>query len=337
MNTTNVPTTVRAEPFEIDLMDEFDCNESNEGQNSLVVAEEFNNLITEFDNTGIVEDISVLTSVPATATAVYVPSSIPPTIQVAETSPGLDVQRNHSLDDGDEMLVEAIEIISCENTFQDNMYTYNDATQEGSQFVEYSTDPFESKNAISDVNMLHDKMDAFMSDNNMFDSNEFLEDDDIEVFASMMQTIEQEYVHQTSEQVENKQIMQAMIVSNQQHVQEVNAYQQQEEEIAVQIGPICTAPFGSDTPQFSMGSTTDSTSSQHGSSKKKCSKKKKDKKGGFGAQNEEEYEGQKNILRQEATAKRKRTAGKFAKRKIEWMSITEAMQNNQSNADDSKS
>lgn len=353
MNTiTNTIPTVTAEAYEIDLMDEFDfdCN-VNEQRNSRVVAEEFNNLITEFDNAEIIEDITVLTTVPTTASAVYIPSvspSIPmaetttiiqniPTLIIPETTTALYIPHNHSLDD-DEMLVEAIEIISCEHSYQDvNMYTSDDGTQDeqsGSQFVEYCTNPFESKQAIADVHMLHDKMDTFMSDNNMFGSTEYLEDDDIEVFAAMMQTLEQEHMGYAGDQVENKQIMQAMIASNQQHVQEVNAFQQQQADIAVHIGPICTAPFQSDSdlPQFSMGCSNDSNASN--SQKKKITSKKKTKEkkpppaSGFAAESEEDYEGQKNILRQEATAKRKRTAGKFAKRKIEWVSITEAMQNN---------
>jgi hypothetical protein len=354
MNTNSAPIpAVRAEALEIDLMDEFDFDDSNQQTTSThVVAEEFDHLITEFDNAEIVEDISVTTTaaalVPATASAVYLPAGSP-TIPVAETTTALYTQNmvstiplaetttalynNNSLDD-DEMLVEAIEIISCDFP-ENNMYTLDDGTQvenSVSQFVEYSTDPFESKQAIAGVQQLHDKMDTFMSDNNMFGSNEYLEDDDIEVFASMMQTLEQEHIEHAGDQVENKQIMQAMIVSNQEHVQEVNALQQQQEDIAVQIGPICTAPFqpnSSDLPQFSMGCSSDSTVSN--APKKKTCKKKKEKRasgGGFAAESEEDYETQKNVLRQEATAKRTRTAGKFAKRKIEWMSITEAMKNN---------
>lgn len=345
MNTNNYSATrtVTAEAVDFDLMEEFDCEEvpsvTTTAASTHVVAEEFNDLIAEFDNAEIVEDIQVLTSVPTTATAVFVPPSVPVTVQVAESTVDLDAFQCQSFDD-DEMLVEAIEIINCDSVYPDNStYTFDGGDQqEGNQFVEYSSDPFDTKNSISDVNMLHEKMDAFMTDNNMFSSNEFLDDDDVEVFASMMQIVEQDYVNQTSEQVENKQIMQAMVVSNQEHVQEVNAYNQQQEDIAVQIGPICTAPFGSDVPRFSMGSTSDSTCSQNGGSKKKCTKKKKDKKGGgsgFAKDNDEEYECQKNILRQEATAKRKRTAGKFAKRKIEWVSITEAMANN--NSSDSNS
>lgn len=336
MNSNNFP---RVEAVEIDLIDEFDFDESNdEHMNTEAVAVEFNDLITEFDNAEIAEDITVLTSVPTTATAVYMPSVIP----VAETI--MTDVHSYNFDDGDEMLVEAIEIISCEPNYQNNVYTSDEIEREGSQFVEYSTDPFECKQSLSDVQSLHNKMDLFMNDNSMVGSNEYMEEDDILVFAAMMQSLEQEHMDQTCDQVENKHIMQAMIISNQQHVQEVNAYHQQQDDIAVQIGPICIAPFGSEFPQFSIGCTSGSTSSQGGAtSKKKCSKKKKQGgKKGFGvechdadAEEEEEYDdGQKNVLRQEATAKRKRTGGKFAKRTIEWVSITEAMQNNNTNSNE---
>ena len=361
MTTNNPPLpTVSVEACDIDLMDEFDCDEI-EQRNSLVVAEEFDNLIAEFDNSRVsevVEDIAVITTTttfPVTA-AVYLPN-VPETIPVAETTAITTISsipmaetttadalysynNNHSLDD-DDMLVEAIEIMaSCDAWQQEgpSIFTPDDGSEvehAGSQFVEYSTDPFESKHALADVQLLHNKMDTFMSDNEMLGSTDFMEDDDIEVFATMMQTIEQEHIDQAGDQVENKHIMQAMIASNQQHVQEVTALQQQQDDIAVQIGPICTAPFLADTelPQFSVGCSTDSSVSNITQKKKSTTKKKKEKKppssgSGFAPESEDDYESQKNVLRQVATAKRTRTAGKFEKRKIEWVSITDAMKNN---------
>ena len=318
------------ESCDIDLTDEFDNDENNEQRNSVVRAEEFNELITEFDNAEIVEDISVLNSVPSTE-AVFVPyNNLSPSIPVAETT---YVDYNDSFDD--DMLVEAIEVITCGEPFGDDDGMFNFMIQEdvNSQFVEYSTDPLTLKHEVGDVQSLHNKMDAFISDNNIFDSSEHMEEDDIEAFATAMQEVERDHVSQTSEQIENKQIMQAMVVSNQQHIQDVTALQQQEEEIAVQIGPICTAPFQPDgAVHFAVGSTNE-PSAPSTQKKKSTSKKKKEKKhsSGFAPEAEESYTSQKNVLRQEATAKRKRTQGKFAKRKIDWVTITEAMERNSEN------
>ena len=327
---------------EIDLMEEFDISETEN------LAEDYNNLITEFDNADIVEEVQVVvpsaTAVAPRADAVYI-ESVSDNIPLAETTPLYHYQNP---DADDDMLVEAIEIISCEqdqnNYFQDcDFQTGND-----SEFVEYVANSNSDKQCMGDVQMLHNKMDSFMVDNNIFGSNDAMEEDDIEVFATMMQNIEEEHQNHVIDCVENKQIMQAMVMSNQSHVEQQNAIQQQEDEIAVQIGPICTAPFQSDNPQFSIGSCETNGDSANCHNKKKNSKKKKEKRpSGFGGcgNGEEGYEVQKNVLRQEATAKRKRTAGKFAKRKIEWMTITDAMKLNAASngsdpsttADDSKS